>query len=237
VSAIRLNELKSTIRNNADKNHAKFMQWFFKTGKGEYGEGDKFLGLKVPLQRKIARKFIDIDLSDLQQLICSEIHENRLISLLILVDKYQKTDEKGKEKAYKFYLKNRNHINNWDLVDLSAPKIIGEHLLNRNKEILYKYAQSKNLWKKRIAILSTFTFIKNKNLKTTLELSDILLYDEHDLIHKSVGWMLREVGKMNMKVLEDYLKPRYNKMPRTMLRYAIEKFSEQKRKKYLKGTI
>jgi 3-methyladenine DNA glycosylase AlkD len=237
VSAIRLNELKSTIRNNADKNHAKSMQWFFKTGKGEYGEGDKFLGLKVPLQRKIARKFIDIDLSDLQQLICSEIHENRLISLLILVDKYKKTDEKGKEKVYKFYLKNRNHINNWDLVDLSAPKIIGEHLLNRNKEILYKYAQSKNLWKKRIAILSTFTFIKNKNLKTTLELSDILLYDEHDLIHKSVGWMLREVGKMNMKVLEDYLKPRYNKMPRTMLRYAIEKFSEQKRKKYLKGTI
>jgi 3-methyladenine DNA glycosylase AlkD len=233
----KLNELKKTIRKNADKKHAKTMQWFFKTGKGEYGEGDKFLGLKVPLQRKIAKKFIDMKLSDLKQLLQSKIHEDRLISLLILVEQYQNADEKQKEKVYKFYLQNRKHINNWDLVDLSAPKIVGEHLINRDKEILYKYARSKNLWEKRIAILSTYTFIKNNNLITTLELSDILLYDGQDLIHKAVGWMLREVGKMDMKTLEDYLKLRYNKMPRTMLRYAIEKFPEQERKKYLKGII
>ena len=234
---IKISELKATIRKNANQQHAKNMQWFFKTGKGEYGEGDKFLGLKVPLQRKIAKEFSNIELSALKQLLHSKIHEDRLISLLILVDKYQNADEKEKEHVYKFYLQNRKHINNWDLVDLSAPKIVGQHLLDREKEILYKYARSKKLWDKRIAILSTATFIKNEEFTTTLELSDILLYDDHDLIHKAVGWMLREVGKMNVKTLEDYLKPRYNKMPRTMLRYAIEKFPEGKRKKYLKGKI
>jgi 3-methyladenine DNA glycosylase AlkD len=237
VSTIKLSELKKTIRKNANQEHAKNLQWFFKTGKGEYGEGDKFLGLKVPLQRKIANQFSDIELSDLKQLLQSKIHEDRLISLLILVDKYQKADDYEKEKVYKFYLQNRQHINNWDLVDLSAPKIVGQHLLDREKEILYKYARSTKLWEKRIAILSTATFIKNEEFTTTLELSDILLYDDHDLIHKAVGWMLREVGKLNMKVLENYLKPRYNNMPRTMLRYAIEKFPEQKRKMYLKGKI
>jgi 3-methyladenine DNA glycosylase AlkD len=237
VSTIKLSELKKTIRKNANQEHAKNLQWFFKTGKGEYGEGDKFLGLKVPLQRKIANQFSDIELSDLKQLLQSKIHEDKLISLLILVDKYQKADDYEKEKVYKFYLQNRQHINNWDLVDLSAPKIVGQHLLDREKEILYKYARSTKLWEKRIAILSTATFIKNEEFTTTLELSDILLYDDHDLIHKAVGWMLREVGKLNMKVLENYLKPRYNNMPRTMLRYAIEKFPEQKRKMYLKGKI
>ena len=237
MSAINLNNLKTTIRNNADKEHAKTMQWFFKTGKGEYGEGDKFLGLKVPLQRKIAKIFSDIEFSDLKQLLHSDYHEDRLISLLILVNKYQSADEKSKEKIYKFYILNRKHINNWDLVDLSAPKIVGEHLLHREKDLLYKYAQSNKLWEKRIAILSTYTFIKNNNLTITLQLADILLYDEHDLIHKAVGWMLREVGKMNMKVLDGFLKPRYINMPRTMLRYAIEKFPAQKRKKYLKGKI
>jgi len=237
VSAIKLRELKTIIRENADKDHAKTMQWFFKTGKGEYGEGDVFLGLKVPLQRKIARMFNDLELSDLKQLLQSNIHEERLTSLLILVEQYQNVDVNGKEKIYKFYIQNSQHINNWDLVDLSAPKIVGEHLLHSDKKILFKYARSKNLWKKRIAIISTFTFIKNNKLTTSLELSDILLYDEHDLIQKAVGWMLREVGKMNKKVLEKFLKPRYNTMPRTMLRYAIEKFPEQKRKKYLKGTI
>ncbi|UCH66924.1 MAG: DNA alkylation repair protein [Ignavibacterium sp.] len=232
-----MNELRKTIRINANQEHAKNLQWFFKTGKGEYGEGDKFLGLKVPLQRKIAKQFSDLELSDLKQLLQSKFHEDRLISLLILVDKYQKADEKGKEKVYNFYLQKRKHINNWDLVDLSAPKIVGKHLLDRDKEVLYKYAGSKNLWERRIAILSTATFIKNKKYKTTLELADILLNDKHDLIHKAVGWMLREVGKMDTKLLEDYLKPRYDKMPRTMLRYAIEKFPEQRRKKYLKGTI
>ena len=237
MSAIKLKELKTTIRANADKNYAETMQSFFKTGKGEYGEGDKFLGLAVPLQRKIAKKFNELELSDLKQLLQSKIHEERLMSLLILVEQYYNADVSGKEKIYKFYIQNSQYINNWDLVDLSAPKIVGKHLLNRDKKILFKYARSNNLWKKRIAMISTFTFIKNNKLDTSLELSDILLYDEHDLIHKAVGWMLREVGKMNMNVLEKFLRPRYIKMPRTMLRYAIEKFPEQKRKKYLKGTI
>ena len=142
-----------------------------------------------------------------------------------------------KEKVYKFYLRNSNKINNWDLVDLSAPKIMGEHLLKNDKQILFKFARSKNLWKRRIAVISTYTFIKNKQFKTTLQISDILLNDDHDLIQKAVGWMLREVGKQDLKTLENFLKPRYNKMPRTMLRYSIEKFSGKKRKKYLKGTI
>ena len=234
---MNLNELKKAIRANANKDHAITMQWFFKTGKGEYGEGDKFVGIKVPVQRKIARQFRELNLEDLQRLLNSKIHEERLISLLILVVKYNKADEKVKEKIYRFYTKNSRKINNWDLVDLSAPKIIGTHLLNRDKQILYKYAYSNNLWEKRISIISTYSFIKNHDFKTTLEISDILLNDDHDLIHKAVGWMLREVGKQDLKTLENFLKPRYNKMPRTMLRYSIEKFPEKKRIKYLKGKI
>ena len=234
---MNLNELKKTIRVYANKDHAKTMQWFFKTGKGEYGEGDKFVGIKVPIQRKIAKQFVELNLEDLQTLLNSKIHEERLISLLILVDKYYKADEKVKDKIYQFYKKNSRKINNWDLVDLSAPKIMGIHLLNRGKQILYKYAHSNNLWEKRISIIATYSFIKNYDFKTTLEISDILLKDDHDLIHKAVGWMLREVGKQDMNTLEKFLKPRYNKMPRTMLRYSIEKFPEKKRIKYLKGKI
>jgi len=234
---LNLRELKKTISANANKDHAKTMQWFFKTGKGEYGEGDKFVGIKVPAQRKIAKQFSKLNLEDLQILLNSKIHEERLISLLILVGKYDKADEKEKESIYAFYKKNSRKINNWDLVDLSAPKIIGTHLLNRDKKILYKYAHSNNLWQKRISIISTYSFIKNHDFKTTLEIADVLLNDDHDLIHKAVGWMLREVGKQDMNTLENFLKTRYNKMPRTMLRYSIEKFPEKKRKKYLIGKI
>ena len=234
---MNLKELKKTIKANANKDHAKTMQWFFKTGRGEYGEGDIFVGIKVPVQRKIAEQFGELKLDELQTLLNSKIHEERLISLLILVDKYNKADEKVKEKIYRFYKKNSRKINNWDLVDLSAPKIIGTHLLSRNKKILYKYAHSHNLWQKRISIISTYSFIKNHDFKTTLEVSDILLNDNHDLIHKAVGWMLREVGKQEINTLEKFLKTRYNKMPRTMLRYSIEKFPEKKRKKYLTGKI
>ena len=234
---MNLKELKKTIRANANKDHAKTMQWFFKTGKGEYGEGDKFIGIKVPVQRKIAKKYGELDLEDLQKLLNSKIHEERLISLLILVDKYDDADDKIKDNIYRFYKMNRRKINNWDLVDLSAPKIMGKYLLNRDKQILFKYAYSNNLWEKRISIISTYSFIKNLDFNTTLEISDVLLNDDHDLIHKAVGWMLREVGKQDLKILEKFLKPRYNKMPRTMLRYSIEKFPEKKRKKYLKGEI
>ncbi len=234
---MKLKNLRKVIRDSANEKHAKTMQWFFKTGKGEYGEGDKFVGIKVPVQRQIAKKFLDLENEDLKILLNSKIHEEKLIALLILVDNYQKANDKGKEKVYKFYLRNSNKINNWDLVDLSAPKIIGEHLLKNDKQILFKFARSKNLWERRIAVISTYTFIKNKQFKTTLQISDILLNDDHDLIQKAVGWMLREVGKQDLKTLENFLKPRYNKMPRTMLRYSIEKFPGKKRKKYLKGTI
>lgn len=234
---MKLNEIRSVIKKCGNVNHAATMQRFFKTGKGEYGEGDIFVGIKVPVQRKIAKQFRDLSFDDIGHLIKSKIHEERLISLFILVDQYQKADENRKEKIYSFYLKNRKYVNNWDLVDLSAPKIVGVHLLNKNKSILIKYAKSSNLWEKRVAMLSTYTFIKNGGFETTLQISDILLNDKHDLIHKAVGWMLREIGKKDIKVLEEYLKDRYEKMPRTMLRYAIEKFPEQKRKKYLKGSI
>ena len=234
---MRFNEVRSVIKGFGNKNHAATMQRFFKTGKGEYGEGDIFVGIKVPVQRQIAKQFRDLSFDDIGKLIKSKIHEERLISLFILVDQYQKTDEERKNKIYSFYLKNRKYVNNWDLVDLSAPKIIGKHLLNRNKSILIKYAKSLNLWEKRIAMLATYTFIKNGNYEITLKISDILLKDTHDLIHKAVGWMLREIGKGDIKILEGYLKDRYKMMPRTMLRYAIEKFPESKRKKYLAGRI
>jgi 3-methyladenine DNA glycosylase AlkD len=232
-----LSVLKKLIRANHNAEHAKTMQWFFKTGKGEYGEGDVFLGLKLPVQRKIARQFIDLDLTDLQKLLDSKIHEDRLIALLIIVGRYEKSDEKDKERIFKFYIKNSKKVNNWDLVDLSAHKIIGAHLLERENEALFKFAGSKNLWERRISIISTYTFIKNNKFDTTLKISDILLNDEQDLIHKAVGWMLREIGKRDMKKLENFLKQRYNRMPRTMLRYAIEKFPEVKRQRYLKGKI
>ncbi len=233
----RLNELKKEIRTNANVDHAKTMQWFFKTGKGEYGEGDKFLGLKIPVQRKIAKKYTDLNFKDLQNLLNSKIHEERMISLLILVAQYEKAGDELKETILKFYLKNCRKVNNWDLVDLSAPKIAGTHLFDGDKQILFKLAVSDNLWERRISIISTYTFIKNREFNTTLKIADILLNDDHDLIHKAVGWMLREIGKLNMQTLEKFLKTRYNKMPRTMLRYATEKFPEAKRQKYLNGKV
>lgn len=232
-----LNELRKNIRTLASPEISRTMQWFFKTGKGEYGEGDVFVGLKVPIQRKLARGFKDLALADLKILLKSPVHEERLISLFILVDKYEKGADKEKEAIFTFYLKNRRGINNWDLVDLSAPKIIGNYLLKKDKNLLFKFALSKNLWERRIAVLSTYEFIRNNNFVVTLQISEILLHDKHDLIHKAVGWMLREIGKRDLQVEENFLKINYKKMPRTMLRYAIEKFPETKRKKYLQGKI
>lgn len=234
---MKIKELRKRIGSVADKKLAETHSWFFKTGKGEYGEGDKFAGLKVPSQRKIAKEFIDLPYQDLKKLLASGIHEERLIALLILVERYSKAHESEKENIYNFYLQNRKGINNWDLVDLSAPKIIGEYLLDKDRKILVELAKSGNLWEQRIAILSTLAFIRRDDFKTTLQIADILINEKHDLIQKGVGWMLREIGKRNLKTEEDFLKPRYNKMPRTMLRYAIEKFPESKRKKYLNGKI
>jgi 3-methyladenine DNA glycosylase AlkD len=233
----RISELRSKIKTLADKKVAETMQWFFKTGRGDYGEGDVFIGLKVPVQRKLAREFRDLSLTEIKELLTSTVHEERLITLFILIDKYRKADERGKEEIFNFYLKNRKGINNWDLVDISAPKIIGKHLREKDKSILFKFALSKNLWERRIAILSTQEFIKNDDFAPTLQLAEMLISDEHDLIHKAVGWMLREIGKRDRATEEKFLKIHYKNMPRTMLRYAIEKFSETKRKKYLQGKI
>jgi len=233
----RVKELRKEIKSLSSPEVLKTMQWFFKTGKGEYGEGDVFVGLKVPTQRKLAGEFRDLSLRDLKILLNSPVHEERLISLFILVDKYEKGDKKEKEIIFSFYLKNRKGINNWDLVDLSAPKIIGKHLFTKDKSLLFKFAVSKNLWERRIAVLSTYEFIRNNDFKTTLKIAELLLEDEHNLIHKAVGWMLREIGKRDLQAEEKFLKIHYKKMPRTMLRYAIEKFPETKRKKYLQGKI
>ena len=232
-----LAELRNDVKNEANEKQAAILQRFFKTGKGEYGEGDIFYGIKVPVQRRIAKKHKDISLADLQVLLDSSIHEERLVALFILVDQYTRGNDKTKEIIFNFYLKNTQSINNWDLVDLSAPKIVGAHLLNRDKEVLLKFARSSDLWKKRIAVLSTFYFIRNLQFDTALQLAEMLLNDKHDLIHKAVGWMLREIGKRNLKTEEDFLKKHYKRMPRTMLRYAIEKFPEAERKKYLKGEV
>jgi len=228
-----LNKLKKDLNKLKNKEKAKILAGFFKTGKGEYGEGDIFLGIIVPEQLKIAKKYFDLNLNGLNKLIFSKIHEYRLVSLLILINKYNKVDNKEKKKIFSFYLKNIKYINNWDLVDLSAPNIIGDYLLDKDRKILYKLAKSKNLWEKRISIISTYRFIKENDFNDTLKISEILLNDEHDLIHKAVGWMLREVGKKDQAIEEKFLRKYHKVMPRTMLRYAIEKFDENKRKFYL----
>jgi 3-methyladenine DNA glycosylase AlkD len=233
----RLSALRKQINAIASPEIAQTMQWFFKTGKGEYGECDVFVGLKVPTQRILAREFRDLTLNDLKSLLNSRVHEERLISLFILVHLYEKGDEKEKKQLFTFYLKNLKGVNNWDLVDLSAPKIVGNYLMNKDKSLLNKFAKSDNLWKRRIAIISTQEFIRNNKFDTTLKIARILLNDEHDLIHKAVGWMLREIGKRDLIKEEKFLKVYYKKMPRTMLRYAIEKFPEAKRQKYLQSKI
>ena len=227
-----LTDLRLDLKKLSNPEKAKLLQRFFKTGKGDYGEGDIFLGIMVPEQRKIANKYKDITLIKIQNLLNSKIHEYRLISLFILISKYQRSG--NKKEIVNFYLKNTKNINNWDLIDLSAPKIIGNYLLDKDRSLLYKLAKSKSLWEKRISILATAEFIRNNQFKDTLKISEILLNDKHDLIHKGVGWMLREVGKRDQKIEEKFLKKHYKKMPRTMLRYAIEKFSDEKRKFYLR---
>ena len=216
---------------------ARILAGFFKTGKGEYGEGDVFLGITVPLQRGVAKRFKEIKLDQLSVLLKNPIHECRLTALEILVMQYE--DAVKGEDVVNFYLKNTRHINNWDLVDLSAQYILGDWLLNcgpkakPDRKILYKLVKSKNIWERRIAIISTFAFIRAGKFEDTFKLAKILMRDEHDLIHKAVGWMLREVGKRDEKVLVKFLNEHAVQMPRTMLRYAIEKFSLEKRKKYL----
>lgn len=232
-----LSELQKVIRQKANSQNAIILQRFFKTGPGEYGEGDIFHGIKVPVQRTIANQFHHLPLNELQILLRSKYHEERLIALLILVIKFKYADESIREKLFNFYLKNAKNINNWDLVDLSADKIVGAYLIDKDKSLLFKLAKSPDLWERRISMISTFYFIKNGIFEVTFQIAVILLNDKHDLIHKAVGWMLREIGKRDLAPEEEFLKLHYKKMPRTMLRYAIEKFPEVKRQGYLKGTI
>ncbi|NTU46713.1 DNA alkylation repair protein [Candidatus Roizmanbacteria bacterium] len=216
---------------NAEK--AQVLQRFFKTGKGQYGEGDIFLGIVVPEQRKVSKLFSTITLEDIHHLLISPIHEYRLTALFILILQYQKADEHIKKNIFDFYLKHTAYVNNWDLVDLSAPNIVGDYLLMKDHSLLYILAQSENIWEKRIAILATYTFIRSGQYEDTLRISELLLQDKHDLIHKAVGWMLRELGKRDQKIEEEFLKKQYRTMPRTMLRYAIEKFDRETQLFYL----
>lgn len=228
------NKILKEILSHKNKDKNKILSRFFKTGKGEYGEGDKFLGIIVPESRIIAIKYNKLSFSDIEKLLKNKYHEIRLIALLILVYNY-KTNKNEKKKIYNFYLKNTTHINNWDLVDLSAHYIIGDYLIkNGNKKILEKLARSKNIWKRRIAIVSTFAFIHKNEYEWTFKVVDILKEDKHDLIQKACGWMLREVGKrVSEEKLTKYLDKNNTRMPRTMLRYAIERLPKKKRLYYL----
>ena len=231
-------QIKKELAKLADPEYARHGQRFFKTGKGEYGYGDIFVGIRMPDLRKLAKQHAGLEYTDVGKLVKSKIHEERMVGLLILVNKYKTAGkEADKNKVYNFYTRHFRYINNWDLVDVTCPHIIGPHLMDKNRNVLSNWARSDHLWTRRISIVTNWWFIRNGDLTSVFKISRILLNDEHDLIHKAVGWMLREAGKQNRKALEDFLAPHYNSMPRTMLRYAIEKFPESKRRKYLKGTI
>jgi len=234
------NKIIKDLKKVADNNRSKHDVMFFKTGSGQYGEGDKFRGVSGKHQNPIAKKYYkEASLEDCSKLLDSKWHDERQTALRILRLKFEKSkDEKVRKQIYDLYLKKRKGINNWDLVDVSAPSIVGGYLLRYSegeRRILYKFARSKDLWEKRIAIIATYGFIRASEFENTLEISKILLYDDHDLIHKAVGWMLREVGNRDRVVEEKFLKGYYKEMPRTMLRYAIEKFPEGLRQRYLKG--
>ena len=225
-----IEEIRKELKALADEPRARVSRGFFKTGPGEYGEGDVFIGVTVPQSRQVAKAhYRSMDLATVKKLLQSRIHEERLVGLLILVHKF----ESGEKGIADFYLRHLRSVNNWDLVDLSAPCILGTHLSHRSRSLLYKLAKSESQWERRIAIVSTYHFIRNKEFDDTLKIAIILINDRHDLIHKAVGWMLREVGKRNEGLLEKFLSVHHSKMPRTMLRYAIERLPEKKRKYYL----
>lgn len=222
------------MRELADPGDAKTLQWFFKTGPGEYGEGDVFAGIKMPKLRRLVQEVWGVEESVVRGMLASAIHEERLLALLILVRQFEKGAAADRRRIYRLYLENTGRINNWDLVDLSAPNILGGYLKERSRRPLYRLVRSKSLWERRMAMLATFTFIRAGECEDALAIADLLMRDEEDLIHKAVGWMLREVGKREVAVLEGFLRPRCGVMPRTMLRYAIERFPEANRQRYLR---
>ena len=223
--------LKKELKKAASPKKALVLRRFFKTGPGEYGEGDVFLGVATPEARKISKKYKDMPLGEVAELLRSGAHEERSVALQIMTLRFQEGRER--KKIYDLYLKNTKYINNWDLVDISAYKIVGAYLSERSKAPLYKLAKSKNLWERRIAMVSTFYFIKNNQFTDALKIAALLLNDGHDLMHKAVGWMLREVGKRSQAAEECFLKDYCRQMPRTALRSAIERFPERKRRAYL----
>lgn len=230
-----IREIQTLLRSLADPALAEHARRFFKTGKGEYGEGDLFLGIRVPVLRKQIEKCMHIALGDIPSLLRSPFHEERLFALFLLVEKFTGGAAEERTAIYKLYLKNTKHIDNWDLVDSSAHLIVGAYLEDKDKRPIYRLARSGNLWERRIAILSTFHMIRKNKFDDALNISGILKNDEEDLIHKAVGWMLREIGKRDIAAEKGFLKAHYRDMPRTMLRYAIEKFPQKERTRYLQG--
>ena len=237
VEAPTLAAIRAELQELGDPVRATHSLRFFKTGPGEYGEGDKFLGLTVPVMRTLVRKYRALADDAALELLASPWHEERLVALLLLVDGYKRGDERRRQKIHRAYLANARWINNWDLVDSSAEHVVGPHLDAGDISLLEQLARSKNIWERRIAIVSTFHFIKRNEFRPTLRIATILLGDSHDLIHKAVGWMLREVGKRDRKTLDAFLKRHYRQLPRTMLRYAIERHPERTRKRYLAGSV
>ena len=231
-------DIRRELKSMADPNKAAIMQQFFKTGPGQYGEGDIFIGVMVPQSRRVAKKFCQLPLGEVRTLLYSHIHEERLVALLILAWGYSVSSSREKEEEIvKFYLDNIKQVNNWDLVDLSAPNILGTHLVDRDRKLLYRLAGSENVWERRIAIVATHRFIRNGDFSDTLKIAEMLLQDRHDLIHKATGWMLREVGKRDAAAQEAFLEKHWRVMPRMMLRYAIERLPESKRRRYKKKPI
>lgn len=221
------------LRMMHDSIRAAHAQRYFKAGKGGYGEGDVFLGIRVPVVRAAAKKYRDLPLHEIPTLLASEYHEIRLTGVILLAEKYSYADEHERSSIYDMYFAHMDRINNWDIVDLSAPRIVGRHLEDRPRNVLYKLVRSESLWERRIAILATLYFIKKKDFKDVLALAVILLCDTHDLIHKAVGWMLREVGKQDESVLRAFLDEHASRMPRTMLRYAVERLDIDMRNMYM----
>jgi len=234
---MRAPDVQKRLKKLANPEHAAVSQRFFKTGPGEYGEGDVFLGIRVPVLRKLAGEFKDLPVSEVEILLRSAIHEERLLAILLFVRIFDNGGNDVKKDIYNRYLQSTEFINNWDLVDVSAEHVVGAYLMDKSRRPLYRLANSKILWERRIAIMATFHFVKRREFSETLKISGLLLADRHDLIHKATGWMLREIGKRDLQTEEAFLKQHYKHMPRTMLRYAIEKFPEDKRQRYLKGSV
>lgn len=229
--------MREDLQALGDAKIAEHSTRFFKAGPGEYGEGDRFLGIRVPVLRAQAKKCRGASLKAILSMLKSKWHEERLFAVLLLVQEYGRGSEQQKAAIYDAYLAHRQFVNNWDLVDSSAHLIVGPHLQSKKRDVLYELVQSEQLWDRRIAMMATYHFIRQQDFKDALRIAALLRDDEHDLIHKIVGWMLREIGNRDREAEETFLRKHYKKMPRTMLRYAIEKFPENRRKAYLNGSV